>query len=86
MKGIRQAHVQEEEKKKSNVCNMRYQTDPLEHRDPSPWRDTYVQPPPKRLWQPWHDWSPYACWCYGYATPEDDHLRLIDPDMFWNLA
>jgi hypothetical protein len=26
----------------------RYQTDPLEHRNPSPWRDTYVQPPPIR--------------------------------------
>jgi hypothetical protein len=31
---------------------LRYQTDSLEHRDPSPWRDTYVQPPPMRLWQP----------------------------------
>jgi hypothetical protein len=28
----------------------KYQTDPPEHRDPSLWRDTYVQPPPKRLW------------------------------------
>jgi hypothetical protein len=44
--------------------------------------DTYVQPPPKRLWQPWDDWSPYARWWYGHATPEDDHLRLTDPDMF----
>jgi hypothetical protein len=33
----------------------RYQTDPLEHRNPSPWRDTYVLPPPSRLWQPWDD-------------------------------
>jgi hypothetical protein len=61
----------------------RYQTDPPEHRDPSPWRDTYVQPPSKRLWQPWANWSPYACWCYGHATPEDDHLRLTNPDTFW---
>jgi hypothetical protein len=62
---------------------LRYQTDPLEHRDPSPWRDTYVQPPPKRLWQPWDNWSPYARWQYGKAMPEDDHLRLTDPDTFW---
>jgi hypothetical protein len=61
----------------------RYQTDPPEPRDPSPWKDTYVQPPPLGLWQPWNDWSPYACWNYGKATPADDHLRLTDPDMFW---
>jgi hypothetical protein len=48
----------------------RYQTDPPEH-SPSPWRDTYVQPPSERLWQPWDDWSPYARWTYGHATPED---------------
>jgi hypothetical protein len=42
--------------------------------------NTNVQPPPMRLWQPWDDWSPYARWAYGHVTPEDDHLRLMDPD------
>jgi hypothetical protein len=31
---------------------LRYQTDPPEHRDPSPWRDTYVCPPSPKLWWP----------------------------------
>jgi hypothetical protein len=39
--------------------------------------------PPKRLWQPWDDWSPYAHWQYGHATPEDDDFRLMDLDTFW---
>jgi hypothetical protein len=62
---------------------LRYQTEPLEHRDPSPWRDTYVPPPPMRLWQPWDDWTPYQWWAYGHATDEDNNLRLKDPDTFW---
>jgi hypothetical protein len=62
---------------------LRYQTDPPEHRDPGPWRDTYVQPPPRRVWQPWNDWSPYTCWNYGKAMPEENHLGLTDPDTFW---
>jgi hypothetical protein len=62
---------------------LRYQTEPLEHRDPSPWRDTYVLPPPIRLWQPWDDWTPYQRWAYGHATDEDNDLRLSDPDTFW---
>jgi hypothetical protein len=61
----------------------RYQTNPLEHKDPSPWRDTYVPPPPMRLWQPWDDWTPYQRWAYGHATDEDNNLRLRDPDTFW---
>jgi hypothetical protein len=62
---------------------LRYQTDPPEHRDPSPWRDTYVCPPPPKLWQPWDDWTPYQRWAYGRATDEDNDLRLTDPDTFW---
>ena len=37
----------------------RYQTVPPGPRVPSPWRDTYVPPVSKRLWQPEDDWSPY---------------------------
>jgi hypothetical protein len=62
---------------------LRYQTDSPEHRDPSPWRNTYVHPPSPKLWWPWDDWTPYKRWRYGKAMPEDDHLRLTDPDMFW---
>jgi hypothetical protein len=62
---------------------LRYQTDPLEHRDPSPWRDTYVLPPPMRLRQPWDNLTPYQWWSYGHATEEDNNLRLRDPDTFW---
>ena len=61
----------------------RYQTVPPGPRVPSPWRDTYVPPASKRLWHPEDDWSPYQRWAYGKATPEDDHLRTTDPDMFW---
>ena len=52
-------------------------------RVPSPWRDTHVCPPSPRLWQPWGDWTPYQRWAYCKATPEDDHLRVSDPDTFW---
>ena len=38
---------------------------------------------PSRLWQPEDDWTPYGRWAYGKATPEDDHLRVTDPDAFW---
>jgi hypothetical protein len=62
---------------------LRYQTDPPENRDLSPWRDTYVLPPPRRLWQPWDDWTPYQQWFYNHATDEDNNLRLTDPDTFW---
>jgi hypothetical protein len=48
----------------------RYQTDPLKHRDPSPWRDTYMCPLSPKLWWPWDDWTPYERWTYGKATPE----------------
>jgi hypothetical protein len=61
----------------------RYKTEPPEERAPSPWRDTYVLPPPTRLWQPWDDWTPYQWWAYGHATDEDNDLRLRDPDTFW---
>jgi hypothetical protein len=60
----------------------RYQTDLLEERAPSPWRDTHV-PPPMRLWQPWDDWTPYGQWFYNRATDDDNDLRLRDPDTFW---
>jgi hypothetical protein len=61
----------------------RYQTEPLEERAPSPWRDTYVHPPTPKLWQPWDDWTPYQWWAYGHATDENNDLRLMDPDTFW---
>jgi hypothetical protein len=61
----------------------RYQTEPPEERAPSPWRDTYVHPPMPKSWQPWDDWTPYQRWVHKKATPEDDHLRLVDPDTFW---
>jgi hypothetical protein len=61
----------------------RYQTKPPEHRNPSPQRDTYVLPPPMRLWQPWDDWTPYQRWAHGHATDKDNDLRLRDPDTFW---
>jgi hypothetical protein len=62
---------------------LRCQTDSPEHRDLSPWRDTYMRPPTPKLWWPWDDWTPYERWRYGKAMPEDDYLRLTDPDMFW---
>jgi hypothetical protein len=61
----------------------RYQTDPPEHRNPSPWRDTYVHPPSPKLRQYWDNWTPYQRWVYKKAMPEDDHLRLTGPDTFW---
>jgi hypothetical protein len=61
----------------------RYQTEPLEERAPSPWRDTYVRPPTSKLWQPWDDWTPYQQWAYGHATDKHNNLRLMDPDTFW---
>ena len=42
-----------------------------------------MPPAPKRLWQPEDDWTPYGRWHYGKAMPEDDHLRLANPDVFW---
>jgi hypothetical protein len=42
-----------------------------------------MHPPSPKLWWPWDDWTPYQRWRYGKATPEDDHLRLTDPDTFW---
>jgi hypothetical protein len=42
-----------------------------------------VRPPSPKLQQPWDDWTPYQMWVYKKATPEDDHLRLTDPDTFW---
>jgi hypothetical protein len=61
----------------------RYQTDPPEERAPSPWRDTYMCPPPQKLWMPWDDWTPYQWWAYGCATDEGNDLRLRDPKTFW---
>jgi hypothetical protein len=48
-----------------------------------PWKDTYVPPPSRRMWHFSDDWTPYQCWAYSYNTPEDDHLRLTNPDAFW---
>jgi hypothetical protein len=62
---------------------LRYQTDPLEERAPSPWRDTYMHPPPQKLWMPWDDWTSYQRWAYNRATDENNDLRLRDPDTFW---
>ena len=42
-----------------------------------------MPPLAQRLWQPEDDWSPYQRWTYGKAMPEDDHLRVTDPDRFW---
>jgi hypothetical protein len=48
-----------------------------------PWTDNYVQPPPWRLWQYYDDCSCYERWAYGHNMPEDDHLRITDPDKFF---
>jgi hypothetical protein len=40
-------------------------------------------PSSPKLWWPWDDWTPYQRWAYKKAMPEDDHLRLTDPDTFW---
>jgi hypothetical protein len=42
-----------------------------------------VLPPPRGLWQPWDDWTPYQRWFYNYATEKNNDLRLRDPDTFW---